>query len=195
MVDPENISVVAAWQVGKRHHYPISPDSPTGHTVSGGWRIALTEIFAIRIKRGNLRTHRYLAKGPEAAAPLLHVGQAGKNGGPKTPSSFIVSLPSYLPPQGRGCGESIRLRGCCGGAGNVARTVDAKTKAVRAAESAEVDHLIAGLRLCRGKAASKLPAAIEVRIVFICSSTPSRRRIRAELLTGGRKFCRSRAAV
>src|SRR3989442_511214 len=31
--------------------------------------------------------------------------------------------------------------------------------------------------------ASKLPAAIEVRIVFICSSTPNRRRIRQELLT------------
>jgi hypothetical protein len=45
----------------------------------------------IRIQRGNLGTHRYLAKRPTPAAPLLH-GQAGKRDGPKTPRLDILSV-------------------------------------------------------------------------------------------------------
>ena len=65
-----------------------------------------------------------------AAASLLHVGQEGNSGGPKTPKLVITFL---FTPQESGCGESIRLGGRGGGASDLAGIVDAKTKAVRTA--------------------------------------------------------------
>jgi hypothetical protein len=122
--------------------------------VSGVWRIVLTEIFAIRIKRGNLGTHRYLAKRANGCCTAIARWTGWKEWWTQDaqlfysqPSFSLLSLPSLaflLPPQGRGCGESIRLSRCSGGAGNVARVVDATTKAIRASQGAEVYHSVVG---------------------------------------------------
>src|SRR5262249_23204404 len=109
VINPEDIGVFAARQVGKRRQCAVSPNGCTGHTVSRTERVPLTEIFAIRIERGYLGTHRYLAKRANSRSAAVACCTDWKERWAQDAQTDNTQVAFLLAPQGGGSGESICL--------------------------------------------------------------------------------------